>query len=272
MSGTFESVQWNACVHRLDLSLYSHPKESWGNGVKTHVNSKGKIPSTRKILLRGGSNPQCCIKKDSEPNTVPLSYSDHPSLPLLCLSFCLLLVLIVLVCIDDLFFAQAMFSFAFFVSHKCVCTIQYHKTFHHVWNCAQKATRMNWLTVRKHDFIRQHHRATLSFPTHHHPHISDQQQCTHCCQNKCYCHANSKPTSCLSSLSPSPLPFLVSRSPPPPPPPPISLSPTSLSLSLSVKSVYMCMYTCMNTDVYIHTRQKGLCAYYLFTISICINL
>ena len=26
-SGSFESVRWNACVHRLDLGLYSHPKE-----------------------------------------------------------------------------------------------------------------------------------------------------------------------------------------------------------------------------------------------------
>ena len=29
-SGSFEPVRWNACVHRLDLSLYSHPKEFWG--------------------------------------------------------------------------------------------------------------------------------------------------------------------------------------------------------------------------------------------------
>ena len=41
-----ESVQWNACVHRLDLSFYPHPKEFLGNGVGTHVNSKGNIPST----------------------------------------------------------------------------------------------------------------------------------------------------------------------------------------------------------------------------------
>ena len=25
-----KSVPWNACLHRLDLSLYSHPKEFWG--------------------------------------------------------------------------------------------------------------------------------------------------------------------------------------------------------------------------------------------------
>ena len=37
----------NASVHRQDLSLYSHLKEYLGNGVRTHVNSKGKIPSTR---------------------------------------------------------------------------------------------------------------------------------------------------------------------------------------------------------------------------------
>ena len=41
-----------------------------GNGVRTYVNSKGKIPSTGKNL-RGGSNPRRCIKQDSEPNTKP---------------------------------------------------------------------------------------------------------------------------------------------------------------------------------------------------------
>ena len=46
MSGSFESVRWNAYVHSLDLGLYSHMKEFLGNGVRTHVNSKGKIPST----------------------------------------------------------------------------------------------------------------------------------------------------------------------------------------------------------------------------------
>ena len=79
MSGSFGFVRWNACVHRLDLGLYSHPKEIWGNGVRTHVKSKGKLFSTGKILPRGGSNPRRCIKQDSEPNTVPTSFSS-PSL------------------------------------------------------------------------------------------------------------------------------------------------------------------------------------------------
>ena len=30
MSGSFQSVRWNACVHRLDPGLYSHPKSCWG--------------------------------------------------------------------------------------------------------------------------------------------------------------------------------------------------------------------------------------------------
>ena len=47
MSGCFESVRWNACVHGLDLASHSHPNESLGNGVRIHVNSKGKITSTK---------------------------------------------------------------------------------------------------------------------------------------------------------------------------------------------------------------------------------
>ena len=47
MSGSFESMKWNACVHRLNLQLYYHPNKLLGNGVRTQVNSKGKIPSTR---------------------------------------------------------------------------------------------------------------------------------------------------------------------------------------------------------------------------------
>ena len=35
-------------MHRLDLGLYSHPDEFCGNGVRTHVNSKRKIPYTGK--------------------------------------------------------------------------------------------------------------------------------------------------------------------------------------------------------------------------------
>ena len=30
MSRSFESVQWNTCVHRLYLGLYSHAKDFYG--------------------------------------------------------------------------------------------------------------------------------------------------------------------------------------------------------------------------------------------------
>ena len=71
MSGSFESMCWNACVHRLDFSLYSHPNVFLGNEFRTHDNSNGKIPSNGKTFLRGRSNPCCCIMQDSEPNTRP---------------------------------------------------------------------------------------------------------------------------------------------------------------------------------------------------------
>ena len=76
MSGSFESV--SLCdgmhVHRLELDLYSDPKEILGNRVSTHVNCKVKLPSTWKILPGGGWNPWSCIKQDSKPNTLPTSY------------------------------------------------------------------------------------------------------------------------------------------------------------------------------------------------------
>ena len=50
----FKSVPWNARVHRLDLGLYAHPKEFMGNRVRTHVNSKGNIPSTGKKYFSEG--------------------------------------------------------------------------------------------------------------------------------------------------------------------------------------------------------------------------
>ena len=70
MSGPFQSLRWNACVHRLELGIYSHSKDFWGNGVRTHIKSKGeKKTLSRKV--RGGSNRWRCIMQDSEPNTIP---------------------------------------------------------------------------------------------------------------------------------------------------------------------------------------------------------
>ena len=87
-SGSFESVRWNACVHRLDLGLYSHPKEFLGNEVWTHVDSKGKIPSTGKF-------PQRRIEPvtlwTASPNTTN-ELSRPPNYFLCCLFVCLFFV------------------------------------------------------------------------------------------------------------------------------------------------------------------------------------
>ena len=56
------TMPWNACVHRLDVGLYSHPKEFRGSGVRIHVNSQGKIPLYQK------NSPQRRI----EPGTTTL--------------------------------------------------------------------------------------------------------------------------------------------------------------------------------------------------------
>ena len=59
-------------VHRPDLSLHFDLKEMWGNGVRTHGNSKGKIPST------GGSEEDHTCNaafRTASPTHYRLSYS-----------------------------------------------------------------------------------------------------------------------------------------------------------------------------------------------------
>ena len=58
MSGSFEFVRWNACVVRLDFGLYSHPKECWENGVRTHVDPKREIPSAGDSEVVGDAAPR----------------------------------------------------------------------------------------------------------------------------------------------------------------------------------------------------------------------
>ena len=43
-SGSFESMRWNACLHRLDLGLYSHPKEFWGMEFEPMLTPREKSP------------------------------------------------------------------------------------------------------------------------------------------------------------------------------------------------------------------------------------
>ena len=44
MSGSFESMRLNDCVHRLDLGLYSHPKEFEGMESEPMLTPREKSP------------------------------------------------------------------------------------------------------------------------------------------------------------------------------------------------------------------------------------
>ena len=61
MSGSFESVRWNDCVHRLDLGLYSHPKEFWGGMESEHM-----LTPREKSPLSEKNSPQ---RRRIEPTT-----------------------------------------------------------------------------------------------------------------------------------------------------------------------------------------------------------
>ena len=49
----------------------------WGEWSQNQCKLQGKNLLPEKNLPRGGSNLQRCIKQDSEPNTLPTSYSGH---------------------------------------------------------------------------------------------------------------------------------------------------------------------------------------------------
>ena len=56
MSGSLESVRWNACVHILDLDLYSHPKELSGNGAEPVLTPREKSPLLEKCSKEDGAH------------------------------------------------------------------------------------------------------------------------------------------------------------------------------------------------------------------------
>ena len=68
MSGSFESVQWNACVHILGIGLYSNLKSFEGMESEPMLAPR-ENPFYRR--LRGDSNPQRCIMQNSEPYALP---------------------------------------------------------------------------------------------------------------------------------------------------------------------------------------------------------
>ena len=60
-------------MHRLDLGLYSQPNDFWGNGVRTHVNSKEKIPSSGDSEEGQAHDP--ASRRTDNPTHNRLSYS-----------------------------------------------------------------------------------------------------------------------------------------------------------------------------------------------------
>ena len=67
-------------MRRLDLGLYSQSKRVLGDGFRTHVNSKGKIPSTGKKI---------CLSVSLKSKQIPLFFSVSLTCSLfLCDRFC----------------------------------------------------------------------------------------------------------------------------------------------------------------------------------------
>ena len=58
-------------MHRLDLGLYSDPKEFLGNGVKTHANCKEKS-----FLLEAERTRDAASRGTASPTHYQLSYTD----------------------------------------------------------------------------------------------------------------------------------------------------------------------------------------------------
>ena len=50
MSGSFVSVLWRACKHRLDLGLYCHPKEFRGMETEPMLTPREKSPLPEKNI------------------------------------------------------------------------------------------------------------------------------------------------------------------------------------------------------------------------------
>ena len=75
--GSFESVRWNVCCTDC-TSAYTLIQKSLGNGVNTHGNSKGKIPST------GGSGEGRTLDTLSRRTTSPTHYGLSYPGPFIC--------------------------------------------------------------------------------------------------------------------------------------------------------------------------------------------
>ena len=69
-------MRWNACVHRLDLGLYSHPKEFFGGMELEPMLTPRDKPPLPENFPRGGLNQRRCGQRIQ---TLPTSYSGPRS-------------------------------------------------------------------------------------------------------------------------------------------------------------------------------------------------
>ena len=68
MSRSSESMWWNACLHRLDLCLYSHPKEPM-------LTPRVKSPLPKKNSSSEDRTHNAALNKTMSPTHYQLSYS-----------------------------------------------------------------------------------------------------------------------------------------------------------------------------------------------------
>ena len=73
MLGSLEFVRWNACVHRLDLCLYSHPKEFFGGVGRGREGRGGRPMESEPIVTPREKSPlpeKKCPQRRIEPPTL----------------------------------------------------------------------------------------------------------------------------------------------------------------------------------------------------------
>ena len=82
-------VWWHVCVHRLDLDLYSHPKEFLGNGVRAHVNLKGQSPLPEKLSPEEDKTHDTALSRAGSPThyqraiPAPIPWSEVHHYPII---------------------------------------------------------------------------------------------------------------------------------------------------------------------------------------------
>ena len=67
MSGSFESVRWNACVHRLDLALYSHPREFGGMESEPMLTPRENPLYLKKISIEEDETRDAASSRTASP-------------------------------------------------------------------------------------------------------------------------------------------------------------------------------------------------------------